>query len=52
MTAAINWQVDSSNEAGSIRRQESNAVGHFFHLAWSTEGMGLLTLIKKLVVKT
>lgn len=51
MASAINGQVDSSDEAGSIRCQEGNAVGHFLHLPWSTEGMGLLAFCKKLAVE-
>lgn len=51
MTAPINGEVDSSNEAGSIGRQEGDAMCHLVHRPWSTEGMGLLTLGEKLVVK-
>lgn len=51
MAAPVNGQVDSSNEAGSVGGQEGDALGHFVHLPWSTKGMGLLTLGKKLVVK-
>lgn len=50
MAAPVDRQVDSGNEASGVGRQEGDAVGHFLHLPWSTEGMGLLTLCKKLVV--
>lgn len=51
MPAAINGKVDSSNEAGSVRCQESDALGHLFHLARPSKGMGLLTPCKKLAVE-
>lgn len=51
MPAAINGKVDSSNEAGSVRCQESDAVGHFLHLARPSKGVGLLTPCKKLAVE-
>lgn len=48
MAAAVNGEVDASDEAGGIRRQEGDALGHFVHLAWSAQRVGLLALGKKL----
>lgn len=48
MAAAVDGEVNASDEAGGVRRQESDALGHFIHLAWSAQRVGLLALGKKL----
>lgn len=48
MAAAVDGEVDASDEAGGVRRQEGDALGHFVHLAWSAQRVGLLALFKKL----
>lgn len=48
MAAAVDGEVGASDEAGSVRRQEGDALGHFVHLAWSAQRVGLLALGKKL----
>lgn len=51
VTAPIDGKVDSGNEAGGVGGQEGDAVCHFLYLPWSAEGVRLLTLFQKLVVK-
>lgn len=48
MTAPVDGEVDPGDEAGRIRRQEGDALGHFVHLARSAQRVGLLALGKKL----
>lgn len=48
VAAAVDGEVDSGDEAGRVRRQEGDALGHFVHLAWSAQRVGLLALGKKL----
>lgn len=51
MPPPIDGEVHSSDEAGSVGRQEGDALGHLLHFPWPTERMGLLTPRKELVVK-
>lgn len=44
----VDGQVDSGDEAGGVGGQEGDAVGHLVHLPGPTQGVGLLTLGKKL----
>lgn len=48
VAAAVDGEVDSGDEAGSIRCQEGDALGHFVHLPWSAQGVGLLALGEEL----
>lgn len=48
MAAAVDGEVDSGDEAGRVGRQEGDALGHFVHLAWSAQRVGLLALGKEL----
>lgn len=48
MAAAVDGEVDAGDEAGGVRRQEGDALGHFIHLAWSAQSVSLLALGKKL----
>lgn len=48
MAAAVDGEVDPGDEAGSIRCQEGDGLGHFVHLPWSAQGVGLLTLGEEL----
>lgn len=48
VAAAVDREVNSGDEAGSVRRQEGDALGHFIHLPWSAQGVGLLTLGEEL----
>lgn len=50
MTAPIDGKVDSGNEAGGVGGQEGDAVRHFLYLAWSAEGVRLLTPFQKLKI--
>lgn len=44
VAAPVDGQGDPRDEAGSVRRQESDALGHLVHLPWPAQGMGVLTL--------
>lgn len=48
VAAAVDGQVDASDEAGGVGRQEGDALGHLVHLARSAQRVGLLTLGKEL----
>lgn len=48
MATAVDGEVDASDEAGGVGRQEGDALGHFVHLAWSAQRVGLLALGEKL----
>lgn len=48
MAAAVDGEVGAGDEAGGVRRQEGDTLGHLVHLAWSAQRVGLLALGKKL----
>lgn len=48
VAASVNGQIDSGDEAGGVGRQEGDALGHFVHVARSTQRVRLLALGQKL----